>query len=145
VSFDKVPDIFFREKVPDTLPFLHPPARRGETLAATAGMRSNGRTFEPASDGRLHMNEKLRHAWHIAKTPLRIALGAVLVLVGILGLVLPIMPGWIFIFPGLALLMPGTRAGHWLRAKAQRLRAKMGRGGAENAPAPPSPPDGPTP
>jgi uncharacterized membrane protein YbaN (DUF454 family) len=30
--------------------------------------------------------------------------GVMLVLVGILGLILPIMPGWIFLIPGLGLL-----------------------------------------
>jgi uncharacterized protein YqgC (DUF456 family) len=35
---------------------------------------------------------------------LRILSGVGLVLVGIVGLILPIMPGWIFIIPGLLLL-----------------------------------------
>ncbi len=91
------------------------------------------------------LNETLHQAWRTAKRPFRIALGALLLLVGLLGLVLPIMPGWIFIFPGLALMVPGTRAGRWLRETALRLKAKMSRGRAENAPTSPSPPDGPAP
>ena len=35
---------------------------------------------------------------------LRIALGIGLVLLGIVGLILPIMPGWIFLIPGLLIL-----------------------------------------
>jgi len=76
------------------------------------------------------MKNTLAHVWHIMKAPVRIALGVVLVLVGILGLVLPIMPGWIFLIPGLALVTSGTRLGEWLRAKAHALRARLkaGRG-----------------
>lgn len=77
------------------------------------------------------MKKTLRHIWRIVKAPIRIAVGAVLVLVGILGLILPIMPGWIFIIPGLALATSGTPLGDWLRAKARALKArvKAGRGG----------------
>ena len=35
---------------------------------------------------------------------LRIVGGFVMVLVGIVGLILPIMPGWIFLIPGLVML-----------------------------------------
>ncbi|MEJ7608038.1 MAG: PGPGW domain-containing protein [Bryobacteraceae bacterium] len=38
------------------------------------------------------------------KKYLRIAGGIVLVLIGIVGIILPIMPGWIFIVPGLVIL-----------------------------------------
>lgn len=35
---------------------------------------------------------------------LRIVWGALLVLAGLIGLIVPIMPGWIFLIPGLILL-----------------------------------------
>ena len=35
---------------------------------------------------------------------LRILLGCLLIVLGIIGLVTPIMPGWIFLIPGLALV-----------------------------------------
>jgi len=94
------------------------------------------------------MKRTLRQLWQVAKTPLRLTLGLMLMLVGILGLLLPILPGWIFIFPGLALLVPDTRAWHWLREKAERVRAKVdrrrcmadeGTAGEEDT----SPPEGP--
>lgn len=34
----------------------------------------------------------------------RIILGSLLVIVGIVGLILPVMPGWIFLIPGLLIL-----------------------------------------
>lgn len=37
---------------------------------------------------------------------MKILLGVILVFVGIIGLLVPIMPGWMFIFPGLALISP---------------------------------------
>jgi uncharacterized membrane protein YbaN (DUF454 family) len=41
---------------------------------------------------------------HHAKSLLRRALGVLLVLVGIVGLLMPIMPGWLFLVPGGVLL-----------------------------------------
>ena len=41
---------------------------------------------------------------HVIRKWLRIGVGLVLVLVGIIGLVLPIMPGWVFLIPGLVIL-----------------------------------------
>jgi uncharacterized membrane protein YbaN (DUF454 family) len=40
---------------------------------------------------------------------IRIAIGICLVILGIIGIVLPIMPGWIFLIPGLILIFPFTR------------------------------------
>jgi UPF0716 family protein affecting phage T7 exclusion len=73
------------------------------------------------------MKRTLRQVWQVMKTPFRLTAGALLTLLGILGLLLPILPGWIFIFPGLALLLPGTRAGHWLREKTERVRTEVNR------------------
>ncbi|MFO8013965.1 MAG: hypothetical protein R6X20_11760 [Phycisphaerae bacterium] len=73
------------------------------------------------------MKRTLRQLWQVVKTPFRLTAGALLTLLGLLGLLLPILPGWIFIFPGLALLLPGTRAGHWLREKTERVRAEVNR------------------
>jgi hypothetical protein len=42
----------------------------------------------------------------------RIIGGFAMLFVGVLGLVLPVMPGWIFVIPGLALL---GREFHWAR------------------------------
>jgi uncharacterized membrane protein YbaN (DUF454 family) len=50
--------------------------------------------------------------------PLRIAGGFFLVALGIAGLVLPIMPGLIFLIPGLALL---SRHFHWAHRMHTRL------------------------
>jgi len=51
----------------------------------------------------------------------RIAAGVGLVLLGIVGLILPIMPGWLFLIPGLALLAdyfpPIRRLLDWAKAR----------------------------
>jgi hypothetical protein len=62
--------------------------------------------------------------------------GVLLILVGLIGLILPIMPGWVFIFAGLALL-GDRRIYHWAKARYERHRG--GRGGS--TPAPPAGPD----
>lgn len=62
------------------------------------------------------MTHHLRHA-------ARFALGVILVLLGIAGLLLPIVPGWAFLIPGLVLLAdylpPVRRLLDWARAKAE--------------------------
>lgn len=54
---------------------------------------------------------------------LRILTGVTLVLVGALGLLLPVMPGWIFMIPGLLILSdyipPLKRALAWAKEKAR--------------------------
>jgi len=89
------------------------------------------------------MKKTLGYVWRIVKAPVRIAVGLVLVVVGIAGLVLPIMPGWIFLIPGLALATSGTRLGDWLRAKAHAVRARMKAGSGEGTSPRPGKPAGP--
>ena len=59
----------------------------------------------------------------------RIIGGFVLVAVGIVGLILPIMPGWIFIVPGLVLLAdyfpPIRRLLDWAQAKLEGTYPEM--------------------
>jgi uncharacterized protein YqgC (DUF456 family) len=55
---------------------------------------------------------------------LRIAAGGVLVLAGLLGLALPIVPGWVFVIPGLMLL---GREFAWARRVLQWLKNRMPR------------------
>lgn len=59
---------------------------------------------------------------------LRVATGIGLVLLGILGLILPIMPGWIFLIPGLLILAdyfpPLRRMVNWLKHKYAVEKAK---------------------
>ena len=52
------------------------------------------------------------YAYHEIVSIHRTAGGFLLVLVGIAGLILPVMPGWIFLIPGLALL---AERFHWAR------------------------------
>lgn len=67
------------------------------------------------------MNQKLKHL-------LRVGSGIGLVLVGIAGLILPIMPGWIFLIPGLLILAdyfpPLRRLVDWLKHKYEMEKAK---------------------
>jgi hypothetical protein len=56
------------------------------------------------------------------KKVLRLAGGLVLVLIGIAGVILPIMPGWVFLIPGLIILAdyfpPIRRLVAWAKQKA---------------------------
>ena len=62
---------------------------------------------------------------------LRISLGILLVLVGIVGLILPIMPGWIFVVPGLVILgdyfPPIRRLLDWAKRKLEENDVGFGR------------------
>jgi len=57
------------------------------------------------------------------RSTLRITGGTLLVILGVLGLILPIMPGWIFLIPGLVILgdyiPPIKRLVEWAKRKAQ--------------------------
>ncbi len=59
----------------------------------------------------------------------RIAAGVGLILIGIVGLILPIMPGWVFIIPGLVILAEYSprirRLLDWLRAKFEGARGVL--------------------
>jgi len=54
---------------------------------------------------------------------LRLCTGIAMLAVGILGLILPIMPGWIFVIPGLIILAdyfpPIRRLLKWAKARAK--------------------------
>ena len=57
----------------------------------------------------------------------RIAAGGILVLAGLIGLALPILPGWVWLIPGLAILAReftwAQRVLDWLKARLpQKLR-----------------------
>ncbi|MDH4309714.1 MAG: PGPGW domain-containing protein [Acidimicrobiia bacterium] len=54
----------------------------------------------------------------------RIVLGAVLCLIGLVGLFVPVMPGWLFILPGLALL---SRDFTWAERLDSALRDRVRR------------------
>ncbi len=62
------------------------------------------------------MKHTLREIWLLAKRPLRYVAGGLLVLIGLIGLVMPIMPGWVLLIPGLTLLLPGW----WIRRQLHR-------------------------
>lgn len=57
----------------------------------------------------------------------RTVLGIALVVLGIIGLILPIMPGWVFLIPGLVILsdyFPGIRRLlDWAKEKAKLARS----------------------
>lgn len=67
------------------------------------------------------MRQKLKHL-------MRVGTGIGLVIVGITGLILPIMPGWIFLIPGLLILAdyfpPLRRLVNWLKHKYEIEKAK---------------------
>jgi uncharacterized membrane protein YbaN (DUF454 family) len=57
---------------------------------------------------------------------LRLATGIGLVILGIAGLILPVMPGWIFLIPGLIILSdhfpPLKRVLEWAKRKALEVK-----------------------
>ena len=61
---------------------------------------------------------------------LRIAAGIGLIIIGIIGLILPVMPGWVFIIPGLVILgdyfPPAKRLVDWLKARFDQAREAAG-------------------
>jgi uncharacterized membrane protein YbaN (DUF454 family) len=60
--------------------------------------------------------------------PVRAVAGFVLVAVGLLGLLFPIMPGWIFLIPGLVLLAErfswARRLLAWAKARAAKKTSR---------------------
>jgi uncharacterized membrane protein YbaN (DUF454 family) len=69
------------------------------------------------------MGTGLRKVW-------RITAGVGLVLIGIVGLILPVMPGWLFIIPGLVILSEHSprikRLLEWARRKFENARTASG-------------------
>ncbi len=51
---------------------------------------------------------------------MRIVVGIILVVLGVLGLILPIVPGWVFLIPGLIILSTKFT---WAKKLLERLRA----------------------
>ena len=66
---------------------------------------------------------------------IQIATGTFLVFLGIVGLILPVMPGWVFLIPGLVILGRhftwAQRLVDWLKARFEDARAVAG--GKKNA------------
>jgi uncharacterized membrane protein YbaN (DUF454 family) len=64
------------------------------------------------------------------RKPLKIAAGIGLILIGLLGLLLPVMPGWAFIIPGLIILadyFPAVRRLlDWAKAKLEGATGRTG-------------------
>lgn len=62
------------------------------------------------------------------KRLVRIAAGVGLVIAGLVGLALPILPGWIWLIPGLAILAPefpwAKRLLDWLKARLPQKTAQ---------------------
>jgi uncharacterized membrane protein YbaN (DUF454 family) len=71
------------------------------------------------------------------KRALRIASGLAMVVAGLAGLALPILPGWILLIPGLILL---SREFHWARRLLGWLRSWLPHDVAKHTQIP-SPPD----
>ncbi len=58
---------------------------------------------------------------------LRIALGIILGIIGLAGLALPLLPGWMFLIPSFLLLFPNSSAAE---AMLKKMDQKMPRAGA---------------
>ena len=67
------------------------------------------------------MKLTLAQFWNAGKKPLRISAAILLILLGLLGLIFPIMPGLMFLIPGVTLLAPNNRLARWVRRKARQV------------------------
>jgi len=65
----------------------------------------------------------LTYLWRRAGHVLRLAAGVLLILAGVLGLALPILPGWALIALGIVLLAPNSRVANWLKRAFARLKS----------------------
>lgn len=56
----------------------------------------------------------------------KIIIGIICLIIGLIGLLLPILPGWVFIFAAIYLLFPerGKDIVHWLESKINLWRKK---------------------
>ncbi len=90
--------------------------------AADGGMPGGGRRGGPVPHGAAAKRERpVSLVWK----SISIALGSILLLVGIAGLVLPGLQGILIILAGLALLSPHSR---WARQIMQRVKGLVRRG-----------------
>ena len=67
------------------------------------------------------MKKRLKHPHPVLRI-IRLAAGILLLVLGIIGGLLPIIQGWIFVLPALALLAPESR---FIRKLIIRLRTKL--------------------
>ena len=83
------------------------------------------------------------------KKIVKIAAAVGLILIGIVGLILPVMPGWVFIIPGLVILaeyFPAVRRLlDWAKGKLESVRTQTGgfRPSSETTASPADPQTGP--
>jgi len=63
----------------------------------------------------------LRTAWKTVLLVLRIVAGVALILAGIAGIFLPILPGWVLIALGIVLVAPNARIARWIKSLPRRL------------------------
>jgi uncharacterized membrane protein YbaN (DUF454 family) len=53
---------------------------------------------------------------------LRIVVGIALIVIGLTGIIVPLLPGWPFIASGVILLWPKSRLAMWLKRLSARLK-----------------------
>jgi hypothetical protein len=82
------------------------------------------------------MKRTLRQLWQLMKKPLRIVLAILMILIGVLGWIFPILPGWAFFVPGVVLLAPNTRFSRWVKRKAHQMRVRWARRRGHEPPEP---------
>lgn len=84
------------------------------------------------------MKKRLKHPHPVLRL-IRLVAGLLLLIVGLVGLAIPVMPQWPFILPALALLAPESRHARkliiWLRTRLRlrRLRKRRREGASPEA------------
>ena len=70
------------------------------------------------------------NAGTVLRKILRISAGIGLILIGIVGIIMPVMPGWVFIIPGLMILAEYSKSArrllNWLKEKFEDARTATG-------------------
>lgn len=67
-----------------------------------------------------------------SKRIIRIASGIGLIIVGLVGIVVPVLPGWTPLAFGIVLLMPRSRLAKWLRGQLKRMKKRLKPNGASS-------------
>src|SRR5262245_7131206 len=82
------------------------------------------------------MKKRIKHPHPVLRVT-RLIVGILLILMGVIGSLLPILQGWMFLIPGLGLLAPESRRIRklvvWLRARLRLRRFRKRRRQAASA------------
>ena len=74
--------------------------------------------------GRMEPEGVSANGLQMVRKGLRIVAGALLIALGLLGLAVPILPGWALILLGVVLAAPRSRGARWMQQQAASLKTR---------------------